>query len=107
MTPTARSLAFMRDNGWTCQVVEKWNPFAHIRQDLYGFIDILCCKADCGIIGLQVTTANNMAARRTKIEAEHRAKTWKLAGGMIALHGWYKHGERGKRKVWAVKSESL
>ena len=39
ITPTQRTLKHMRERGYTCQVVEHWNPFARIRQDLYGFID--------------------------------------------------------------------
>jgi hypothetical protein len=36
MTPTARSLAHLKALGYEERVVEKWNPFAKIRQDLFG-----------------------------------------------------------------------
>ena len=40
MSPTARSLAHLRSLGYTARVVERWNPFAKIRQDLLGAAEI-------------------------------------------------------------------
>jgi hypothetical protein len=36
MSPTARSLAHLRELGYKARVVEKWNPWAKVRQDLFG-----------------------------------------------------------------------
>ena len=99
-SPTARSLQNLRDNGWTCAVVEHWNPYAHIRQDLFGVIDILAMKEGCGLYAIQATTTGNMGARITKSLAEPRLRTWLLCGGRFAVWGWAKRGVRGKRKVW-------
>jgi len=38
MTPTARSLQHLKSLGYAAKIVEKWNPFAKIRQD---FGDVL------------------------------------------------------------------
>ena len=38
-SPTQRSLKLLRDEGYTAQVVERWNPHARVRQDLFGVID--------------------------------------------------------------------
>ena len=46
--PTQRTLARLRQEGaLEVAIVEHWNPHARIRQDLFGFIDILAiaCKA--------------------------------------------------------------
>jgi hypothetical protein len=36
VTPTQRSLAYLRAEGWQVAIVERWNPHARIRQDLFG-----------------------------------------------------------------------
>jgi hypothetical protein len=45
-SPTQRTLKYLRELGYLVAVVEKWNPHARIRQDLYGFIDVLAVKRD-------------------------------------------------------------
>ena len=102
MSPTQRSLKFLRDSGWTVAIVEKWNQWAKIRQDLFGFADLVSIKAGEGIVAVQVTTKSNMSARVKKILSEPRALVWVQAGGKIEVHGWAKQGERGKRKKWEL-----
>lgn len=113
-SPTQRSLAHLRKQGYTCAVVEKWNPHAHIRQDLFGCIDIVALsviRLDQGtvgdILGIQATSATNLAARRTKSLAEPRLRTWLEAGGSFWLHAWSKKGARGKRKLWTLTEEEI
>jgi hypothetical protein len=85
----------LKKNGWTCQVVERWNPFARKRLDLFGFIDIVAIHPKLGVIlGVQTTTAGNMNARLKKIEKEPRALDWVSAGAKVAVHGWKKLGKR-------------
>jgi hypothetical protein len=108
-SPCQRSLEKLRADGWTTGVVEKWIPASPagfrgpiVRQDLYGFIDVLAIR-DGEILAVQVTTGANVAARLAKIDAEPRAKTWLSAGGKIVVHGWSKQGARGKRKMWTLR----
>ncbi len=35
MSPTARSLAHLKTLGYQALMVEKWNPFGKIRQDVF------------------------------------------------------------------------
>ena len=104
-SPTARSLAFCRSQGLTACVVEKWNPHARIRQDAFGFIDILVL--DGSIIGVQATSDTNHAARRTKIAGLPAATAWREAGGIVEVWSWRKAGARGKRKTWQLRRERL
>lgn len=104
-SPTQRSLALARKQGYTCQVVERWNSFAKVRQDLFGFIDIVCVhpmEDIKGVVGIQTTTRANMLARIQKIQAEQKAVHWLNAGGKITVHGWSKKGKRGEVKRWVV-----
>lgn len=89
--------------GFDVAIVEKWNPHARKRQDLYGVFDIIAMKPGHGIFGVQVTSKSNMASRRKKIQDSPLALTWKASGGTIQLHGWYKTTS-GR---WAVLIEKL
>jgi hypothetical protein len=116
-SPTQRSLAHLRKNGWTACVVEKWIPprgtmkFGR-RIDAFGFGDILACRrgepALFGDIALvQTTVMSSMAAHKAKILALSEFQKWKDADGVVVLHGWAKRGPRGKRKLWTLKEEVL
>lgn len=104
MTPTARTLAYLRnDLGMLAGIVEKWNSYAKIRQDLFGFADLLACSPDRGIIAVQATSADNVSKRIDKIRAEPRADRWLESTGRIWVIGWSKRGARGKRKLWTPR----
>lgn len=100
MTPTARSLAYLRGKGYQACVVEKWIPRANVRRDAFGFGDLLVCGPAIALV--QVTSASNMSAREKKICGLPEAAKWRMAGGEIWLHGWSKKGKRGKRKRWTL-----
>lgn len=107
MTPTQRSLAHARSLGFTAGITEKWNQFARIRQDLFGFIDLVLIREGSGIIAVQTTSGANHAARVSKIRASDEAGVWLAAGGRIEVWSWSKCGERGKRKLWTLRREEL
>jgi len=104
MSPTQRSLKLLRDSGYMAAVVEKWNPHAKLRQDLFGFIDILGFKGDI-VLAVQTTTKSNLPARVRKIEQLPAARMWLAPHRTIAVHGWSKRGPRGKRKTWQCDTE--
>lgn len=96
MSPTQRSLKFMRDKGYLCDVTEKWIPGANIRKDLYGFIDVLCVGEN--IVGVQSTSYSNVSARVKKIMESPNLPIVAGAGIMVVVHGWRKVKNR-----WVVK----
>lgn len=102
ITPTQRSLKLLRSQGWTVAIVERWNSYARIRQDLFGFIDLLAVGPD-GTMAVQTTSGDHVAERVEKILAEPRARACAAAGWQIVVHGWRKVGDRGKRKLWDVR----
>lgn len=101
-SPTSRTLAELRKNDWPfVQVVERWNPFAHIRQDLFGFIDLVAVRSNSpGVFGVQATSTGNVSARIKKSMAAPALRAWLAAGNRFAVCGWSKRGARGKRKKW-------
>lgn len=106
MTPTQRSLKMLRDDGYFVAVVEKWNPHVRIRQDLFGFADLIAFK-DNDVLLVQTTSGSNVAARISKINENPIALLWKTENRKIVVHGWRKTGERGKRKTWQARIEQL
>ena len=105
MSPTQLSLRKMRGDEFRAYVVEHWNAFAKIRQDLFGFIDILGVF-EGRTLAVQSTTKNNISARVHKI-MEKRAEAAKdclLAGWEIEVHGWHqaKKGAPWKCRVITI-----
>lgn len=60
-----------------------------------------------GILAVQATTGDHIAARVGKVRAEPRASVWTQAGGRLEVWGWRKSGPRGKRKVWTCRKVVL
>ena len=91
MSPTQRSLAYLREEGYLVAIVERWNPHARIRQDLFGFIDLLAIRKD-ETLAVQVT-ASGVSARIKKImESEYLSRV-RDAGWRIVVHGWRKNSK--------------
>jgi hypothetical protein len=90
VTPTQRSLAKLRAEGYAVGVVERWNAHVRIRQDLFGFIDLIAMN-DTETVAIQTTSGSNVAARITKIEESEHAKLWLACPHRrIIVHGWRK-----------------
>ena len=113
MTPTARSLAYLRSHGYHAYCVERWIPQARVRKDVAGFMDILAWSKTplhgSDILAVQATTGANVSHRVDKIVhgllgADQQAyRDWKAGGRLVVVHGWAKQGARGKRKVWTLR----
>jgi len=108
MTPTQRSMAYIRKAGGEPWIVEHWNVFARITQDLFHFADILAIYPTReGSTYIQVTSGSNVSARKAKILANKYAKSILKAGNTIEIHGWRKGGPRGTRKIWGIRIVSI
>lgn len=111
MTPTIRTLQWLKKNGYIACVVEKWIPRIRKRKDAFGFGDILAFSGDLAewsAILIQCTSASNMAARLDKINASAEAQAWLASPHRkIWLIGWGKRGGRGKRKLWRIRRLSV
>jgi hypothetical protein len=108
-SPTARSLEWLRKNGWTADKVEQWIPKVKIRRDLFGFGDIFAFKQGCPHLIVQATAddGGHVSDRVKKIVKEPRAKGWLESGGEVVVHGWGKKGPRGSRKLWTLRSVAV
>ena len=97
-SPTQLSLDYLRSKGYLVEVVEKYNYFARIRQDLWGFVDILAIGESL-TLGVQTTSRSNMAARIAKISEHENWPAVLRAGWKMEVHGWAKN----KAGRWEVK----
>ena len=86
-SPTQRSLAELRKRGYRAQVVEKWNPFAKIRQDLFGVIDVIGV-GNGETVGVQATSASNVSARVRKMSEAEAVPDLRKAGWKLLVWGW-------------------
>ena len=107
ISPTQRTLKALRARGLKSAVVEKWNSFAKIRQDLFGIIDILSLCPETGVIGVQ-STGQDFSGHRRKLMEEKAQECidWlSVPGTSLELYGWrklkVKHG--GKAMRWKAR----
>lgn len=108
MSPTQRTLKYLRSRGDVAAITEHWNPFAKIRQDLLGFIDLLAISQR-NLIGIQTTSGANHNARKNKILASPLSRLWLETGNAIEVWSWSKKKVKrgGKALQWVVKIEPI
>ncbi len=97
-SPTQLSLKKLKSEGYVCQITERWNAFARIRQDLFGFVDVLAIK-DNETLAVQTTSYSNISARAKKIADHENVGAVRKAGWKIHIHGWHKVGNRWECRV--------
>ena len=106
MSPTQRSLQHLKVLGYQARVVERWNPFAKVRQDVFG-AEVIGLKAGEPVWVVQATSGSNHAARREKLHAEGFVTLWTSCGAALEVWSWKKAGPRGQRKIWRLRREAL
>jgi hypothetical protein len=90
-SPTQRSLEHLRELGYHCEIVEKWNSFTKQRKDLWGWCDILAIREN-EVLAVQVT-ASAVADRIKKIQESTTVALVRKAGIRIEVHGWRKNSK--------------
>ena len=93
MTPTQLTLRKLRADGYTAEVVEHWNSHARIRNDLFGFVDVLALRGD-ETLAIQATSAGNVSARVRKIADSPHIGAVREAGWTVRVWGWAKPKHR-------------
>jgi len=107
LSATQRTLRALRAQGRICAVVERWNPYAGphgVRQDLFGWIDIIALDPEKGIVAIQSTTGNAFRKHLNKIKQDcaENVLEWLHCGGKAELWAWRKVKLKrgGKAEVW-------
>jgi len=101
VSPTSRTLKLLKEEGYTCQVVEKFNPWAKVRIDLFGFIDVVGMKkGKTGILGIQTTSGSNLSNRIKKAIELPSCRLWLETGNTLEFHGWRKLKNLPGNRQW-------
>ena len=107
-SPTARTLDLLRREGFIAAVVEKWLPRVNLRQDVWGFGDVLAANpVNRVVLLIQATTADNVAHRLAKAKGKPELAAWLRSGGRFEVHGWALRGGRWHVRRVAVQAEDL
>ena len=87
INPTKLTLSWLRKQGAFVEETEHTIPYTKIKRDLFGCIDMIALQ--CGeIVGIQVTSHGNHAARRRKILANPIMQAWIGCGGILQIISW-------------------
>lgn len=89
-SPTQRSLAHLRKQGYRAEVVERWNPHSKTRHDLFGVIDIVALSPANETVGIQATSLSNVSKRVQKIADSEVIAALRGCGWRILVWGWGK-----------------
>ena len=94
ISATQRTLRELRNQGRICGIVERFNSFSGphgVRQDLFGFIDIIALDISKGIVGIQ-SCGQSFSEHIKKITEERNEECfeWLRCGGKVELWGWRK-----------------
>ena len=108
MSPMQLTKQLLKSEGWTFDVTERWNSFAHIRQDLFGFGDLIGVKQEeLGATIFQVTTGDHHAERVKKIRANENAGQWLKSGNRIKVISWREKRAPGRRTKFTSRVEEI
>lgn len=99
MTNTSRTLAYYREEGYKCWMVERYNSFTRQRTDLFHIIDIIAIGTNT--IGIQSCGQAFSEHDKKIMDSEYRIP-WLSAGNRLILIGWRKVKKKrgGKAMVW-------
>lgn len=115
LSPVQRTIAWLKDQGVTCCVVERWvsnpkHPGGGFRLDFLNIIDLIAISKADGIIGYQVC-GTDFASHYRKITIEHAESTneWLEAGGKLIIIGWrkLKLHRGGKAMRWTPRIQTI
>ena len=112
MTPTQRTLKAQREQGRICGNVEKFNPHVGphgIRQDLFGFIDLICIDPEQGIVAIQSCGSNYSGHVKKLLEERNEAVFEWLKHAPVELWAWrkVKLHRGGKAMRWKPRIADL
>ena len=107
MTPTERTLKLLRERNWHYAKCEFWNPWSHIRQDLFGLFDYIALDDRQGVVGVQISSYGDIKKHITKMTANPILQEWTNRGNRALVIGWRQPILEGKKQKWEPKEVYL
>jgi hypothetical protein len=105
ISPTQRTLKFLRESGATAVILERWNQYARRRIDIWG-ADILARQGRL-LMAVQTTSDTHHSDHVESATANPDTRHWLDCGVAYYIISWGKKGARGKRKLWTVRITQL
>lgn len=89
MNAIERTLSVCKELNFMVAKVEHFNTFAGVRQDLFGFIDLIAIHPRYGTIGIQVC-GKDWSSHIKKLTGQRREALilWLASGSRCILVGW-------------------
>lgn len=104
MTPTRRTLAYLRSRGFVATVCESWIPKVGKRRDLFGIADVIAVHPrDRVVLLVQATSLGHVGDRLARVRTRPALLAWLRAGGRFWVVGW----GRETPKIVEVVAEDL
>jgi hypothetical protein len=102
VTATQRSLHYFRQQGYVCAVVERWNMYAKIRQDLFGFCDFIAYNEKLVLFVQSTVMSGKQEHMRKMLANKHAAAIAKGPARAVVLICWRKLKVKrgGKATTW-------
>lgn len=107
-SPTQRTRSKLREEGYLTEIVERWNPHARVRHDLFGIIDVLAVRGE-ETLAVQCTSGSGVAARVHKLKDSDSLPVLLAAGWQVQVWGWRKIKVKrgGKAMKWECRCVDL
>ena len=107
VSPTQRTLKANKDSGRICGIVERFQQYGGkfgIRQDLFGFIDIIAIDPEQGIVAIQ-STGQDWSGHVSKILDKKEIVSKWLEHAPLELWSWrkVKKVRGGKAMIWKAR----
>lgn len=99
-----RSKELLQEQGFHVWIAERWNQWAHKRQDMFGFADLLAIKSGISGVTAVQATGEDVQSHIEKMLPNPYLKIWLEAKNQCFIWAWRKRGERGKRKTWQLRT---
>ena len=107
-SPTSLTLDFLRRQGFTVDVAERWIPRVNIRRDLFHCIDIVAIRAGEPILAVQATSLTNVSARISKAQASSELAVWLRTGhARFQVFGWTRRGSEWLPKIVELRADQI
>lgn len=90
----ARAKEFFESRGFFYHKAEHYNAFSGRKHDFLGIFDSVAFNPEKGIVGIQITTTENVSARRKKMRSSDALTAWLAAGGKACILSFRKESNR-------------
>jgi hypothetical protein len=104
-SPTEHTLNYLKKIRAEARVVERWNPWAKRRHDLWG-ADILA-RQGMKLLAIQSTSGAHHADHVKTACANPDVQNWLVCGVAFEIWSWSRQGKAGKRKLWTPRVTQL